>query len=229
MAEKDLIPLPLWEGLGEGFFITFEGSEGSGKSTQSRLLADYLKSRGLEAVYLREPGGTEIGEKIRHILLAPENESITPITEMLLYSASRGQAVSEVIKPSLSQGKIVICDRFLDSTVVYQGYGLGVDIKLIKDIGNLVTQGIKPDLTIFLDLPIKRGLMHRRDKKDRIEQRPLSYHRRVRKGYLELAKAEAGRIKVIEVHKDVQVTQSKIRELVRKKCPFLTSKVTQGR
>lgn len=210
----------------KGKFITFEGSEGCGKSTQSKLLADYLKSQGQKVVYLREPGGIEISEKIRDILLDPENESITPITEMLLYSASRGQAVNEVIRPAFSQGKIVICDRFLDSTIVYQGYGLGVDIKLIKDIGNLVTQGINPDLTIFLDLPVKKGLLCRRDKKDRIEQRPLSYHSRVRKGYLELAKSEPERIKVVQVHKDVQVTQERIREIV---CLFLTSKATQAK
>ncbi len=198
-----------------GKFITFEGSEGCGKSTQSRLLYQYLKRKGSGVVYLREPGGTRISEKIRDILLDPKNH-IAPICETLLYMAARSQVVNKIIQPALSQGKIVICDRFLDSTLAYQGYGLGIDIGFIKDVGNFATAGIKPDLTIFLDLPLKKGLKHRRFSKDRIEKRSLAYHRRVRRGYLRLAHLEPKRIKTVKVDKDKDVTQGQIRKLVDK-------------
>lgn len=196
----------------KGKFITFEGSEGCGKSTQSKLLYNYLKSKGFKAVYLREPGGTEISERIRKILLDPKNQ-IEPVCETLLYMSARAQVVNEVIKPALNSGKIVICDRFLDSTIVYQGFGLGIDIKLIKSIGNFAAYGLKPDLTILLDLAVKRGLKHRESNKDRIEQRPMAYHLRVRKGYLKLAALEPKRIKIIKVEKDMAVTQGKIRKI----------------
>ncbi len=197
----------------KGKFITFEGSEGCGKSTQSRLLAQYLKRKGFKVVYLREPGGTRISEKIRKILLDPKNH-IAPISETLLYMAARAQVVSQIIKPALLKAKLVICDRFLDSTIAYQGYGLGIDIDFIKRIGNLVTYGIKPDLTIFLDLPVKKGLRYRKERLDRIEKRSLLYHFRVRKGYLKLARLEPKRIKVIKVDKSKKVTQGKIRKSV---------------
>lgn len=197
-----------------GKFITFEGSEGCGKSTQSKLLYQYLKRKGLKVVYLREPGGTLIGEKIRKILLDSKNDSISPMAEMLLYMAARAQVVSEIIKPALKKRKIVICDRFLDSTLAYQGYGLGININLIKSLGNSVTQGIKPDLTILLDLPVKKGLKYRHLKKDRIEKRSLAYHIRVRNGYLKLAHSEPKRIKVVKVRDDKFATQEKIRKLV---------------
>jgi dTMP kinase len=199
----------------KGRFITFEGSEGCGKSTQSRLLYEHLRKKGYSVVYLREPGGTSISEKIRKVLLDPKNH-MTPECETLLYTAARSQLVTGIIKPALSKGKIVICDRFLDSTLAYQGYGLGVDIALIKRLGNFVSAGIKPDLTIFLDLAVKKGLRHRRLKKDRIEKRSFAYHLRVRKGYLKLASQDGRRIKVITVEADAHKTQEKIRELVRK-------------
>jgi len=199
----------------KGIFITFEGSEGCGKSTQSRFLYEYLKKKGYDVIYLREPGGTKRGEEIRKILLDPKN-NISPLCETLLYMAARAEVVKEVIKPALAQGKIVICDRFLDSTLAYQGYGLGVDIKAIKFMGNLVTAGIKPELTIFLDLPVKKGLKYRHAVKDRIEKRSLAYHFRVRNGYLKLAAYEPKRIKIVKVEKDKSVTQAKIRKLVDK-------------
>ncbi|MFA5356222.1 MAG: dTMP kinase [Candidatus Omnitrophota bacterium] len=200
----------------KGKFITFEGSEGCGKSTQSKLLYQYLKREGFSAVYLREPGGTKISEKIRKILLDHKNDSISPLAEMLLYMAARAQVATEVILPAVKQGKIVICDRFLDSTVAYQGYGLGMDIKLIKGIGEYASCGVKPDMTIFLDLPLKEGLKHRRNSKDRIERRSLSYHGRVLNGYHKMARLEPGRIKVVRVDKDKDNTQSSIRKLVDK-------------
>lgn len=197
----------------KGKFITFEGSEGCGKSTQSRLLAQYLKRKGKRVVYLREPGGTKISERIRKILLDPKNH-ITPICEMLLYMAARAEVVNKIINPAITQGKIVICDRFLDSTIAYQGYGLGMNIGFIKKIGNFVTGGIKPDLTILLDLPVKKGLRYRKLKKDRIEKRSLAYHIRVRNGYLKLAASDPKRIKIVKVDKDKSVTQAEIRKLV---------------
>ncbi|MDD5156368.1 MAG: dTMP kinase [Candidatus Omnitrophica bacterium] len=196
----------------KGFFITFEGSEGSGKSTQSRLLYQYLKRKGFDVLYLREPGGTVISEKIRKVLLDARNDSMSSACEMLLYMAARAQVVAEVIKPALAKGTIVICDRFLDSTLAYQGYGLGMDIVFIKAVGRFATGGIMPAVTIFLDLPVHKGLKHRESRKDRIEQRPLDYHKRVRSGYLALARREPKRIKVVKVEKDKHKTQFNIRQ-----------------
>jgi dTMP kinase len=194
-------------------FITFEGSEGCGKSTQSGMLFSYLLAKGAKVIYLREPGGVKLAETIRTILLDPKSK-ISPQAETLLYMAARAQVVQEIIKPALEAKKIVVCDRFLDSTIAYQGYGLGIDIKLIKSMGNFATQGITPDLTIFLDLPVKSGLKYRHNCKDRIEQRSMSYHEKVRKGYLTLAKQEPQRIKIVKVLKDKFKTQNKIREIV---------------
>lgn len=200
----------------KGKFITFEGSEGCGKSTQSKMLAQYLKRKGSRVLFVREPGGTKICEQIRKILLDPKNAHMSPVTEMLLYMASRAQIVKEMIEPALLAGKIVISDRFLDSTIAYQGYGLGMDINLIKTVGESVTCGIKPNLTIFLDLAVKKGLRHRESGKDRIENRSISFHQRVRNGYLKLAKKEPKRIKVVRVQKDKSLTQEKIREVIDK-------------
>jgi dTMP kinase len=198
----------------KGKFITFEGSEGCGKSTQSRLLADYLKQKGYAVLYLREPGASKISEKIREVLLDKRNLAMSAECEMLLYMAARAQLVDEAIKPALETGKIVICDRFLDSTLAYQGYGLGIDIKLIKAVGVFSTQNIEPGLTILLDVDLKKGLAHRKNCSDRIESRALAYHKKVRNGYLQLAKAEPKRIKIVKVQKDISATQEKIRELV---------------
>ena len=197
-----------------GKFITFEGSECCGKSTQSKLLYKYLKNKGYNVIFLREPGGTAVSEKIREILLDPKNKSLTPMAELLLYMASRAQTVKEVIEPALKRGKIVLCDRFLDSTIVYQGYGLGINLRLIKYLGRSVTDGIRPDLTILLDLPLKKALGGIGSKKDRIERRNFAYHLRVRKGYLALAAAEPKRIKIIKLEDNKDHTQKKIRKLV---------------
>ncbi|HTY45995.1 MAG TPA: dTMP kinase [Patescibacteria group bacterium] len=195
-------------------FITFEGSEGCGKSTQSRLLYLYLKKRGWPVVYLREPGGTGISESIRRMLLDHKSDRMSQACEMLLYMAARAQLVDEVIRPALAQGKVIICDRFLDSTVAYQGYGLGIDIKTIRSIGLFATAGIRPDLTILLDLPVKEGLRHRNGSEDRIEKRSFNYHQRVRQGYLAQARQEPRRIKVVRLAPDKDTTQQAIRCLV---------------
>jgi dTMP kinase len=198
----------------KGIFITFEGSEGCGKSTQSRLLYRHLKQKGYPVMYLREPGGTKISEKIRKILLDAKNGAMSPETEMLLYMAARAQVVKELISPALREGKIVICDRFLDSTLAYQGCGLGMDTVFIRAVGSFATQSIKPDLTILMDLPVEAGLKHRHLTKDRIEQRSLQYHGRVREGYLALSRQEPKRIKIVKVDEKKAVTQQSIRKLV---------------
>ncbi len=203
------------KGLRKGILINFEGPEGSGKSTQIGMLCSYLRRRRLKVIQLREPGSSKIGEKIRRILLDPKNKKMDLICEMLLYQAARAQLVQERILPALKQKKIVILDRFLDATICYQGFGGGLDIGLIKQIGNLVTCGIQPDVTILLDLPVKDGL-RKSGRLDRIEKRSLSFHHRVRQGYLKLARGHPGRIKIVPVAKKITTTQAAIRNIVLK-------------
>jgi dTMP kinase len=157
----------------KGLFITFEGFEGSGKSTHIKLLANFLKNKGRSVLVLHEPGSTKVGEEIRRILLDKNNKRLLPKAELLLYLAVRAQLVQEKIAPSLKAGRIVLCDRFHDATVAYQGYGLGLDTKMIESLRKFVTGGISPDLTILLDIDIKEGL-RRAGRKDRIEARSYS-------------------------------------------------------
>ena len=201
----------------KGKLITFEGAEGSGKSTQAGLLYRYLVSQKKRVMYLREPGGVKISEAIRRVLLDGENKEMNDICETLLYMAARSQLVSEVIVPALKKRTIVLCDRFLDSTIVYQGFGCGVDIDFIKNVGKVVTQDIKPDLTFFFDIEIKKGLFRKGKIKDRIEQRSLKYHAKVRRGYLELAHQEPHRIKLIKVGNNfLDRSKEEIHEEVRR-------------
>lgn len=188
--------------MSKGKFITFEGSEGSGKSTQIDFVFRYLQRRKKPVIFVREPGGVKISEKIRGLLLDAKNKKMCAECDTLLYMAARTQLVAEVIKPSLDKGKIVLCDRFLDSTVVYQGYGSGVDVKFIKEIGAFATQHIKPHLTFIFDIEAKKGLARINRAKDRIEQRALDFHNRVRRGYLALAKQEPQRIKLIAANQE---------------------------
>ena len=208
MAKKD---------LRRGRLITFEGSEGSGKSTHVRLLCSELRRKGIPVLCLREPGSTKIGEKIRAILLDPGNKNMGAVCEMLLYQAARAQLVREKILSALKQKKIVVLDRFLDATICYQGYGAKLDINSIRQIGRLVACGIRPDLTILLDIGAEEGLRRSR-RRDRIEKKPLEFHRRVRKGYLKLARENPRRIKIVPVFRDISRTQAAIREIVDKKC-----------
>ena len=201
-----------------GLFITFEGPEGSGKSTHSRLLCDFLRKKGYKVLYTREPGGTYISEKIRKILLDPRNKDMNVVCEMLLYMAARAQIVKEVIAPALKKGKIVVCDRFLDATTVYQAYAGGLDVKVIRDIGDLVTERRLPDITFLLDIDAEKGLRRAGKTKDRIERKSLIFHRAVRKGYLNIAKKEPGRVKVMQAIGDIQETQDKIKKAVLKLC-----------
>lgn len=200
----------------KGIFITFEGSEGSGKSTQARLLVSYLKAKRKRVLHIREPGGVEISEHIRKILLDVKSVKMTKICETLLYMAARAQLVEEVIAPALRRGAIVVCDRFLDSTIVYQGYGHGIDIGFIKDIGGFVTAGIKPDMTFVFDIAVKHGLLRTGRKKDRIERRSLNYHNRVRRGYLTIARQEPRRIKLVKAIGSRAQIQKIIRKSVEK-------------
>lgn len=201
------------EGRHKGLFITFEGFEGSGKSTQIKLLSDFLKKKDYSVLVLREPGSTKIGERLRQILLNKDNASLSETAELLLYLASRAQMVREKIIPALKKGMIVLCDRFQDSTAAYQGFGLGIGRKTISLLGELAALGIRPQLTILLDIGVREGLERIQRDKDRIEQRSLDYHRRVRSGYLSIAKDEPKRIKIVRV-KTVKETQEEIRRLV---------------
>lgn len=197
-----------------GKFITFEGPEKSGKSTQAALLSGYLRSLGYETVFAREPGSTKIGEKIRRLLLDARHAEMAGTTEMLLYMAARAQLVTEVIAPALKKGRIVLCDRFLDSTLAYQGYGCGLDKNIIARVGAWATDGVKPDLTLLLDFWASSANLKNYKTPDRIEMRPDAFHEKVRRGYFELAKKEPGRIKVVRVEDEKEQTQSKIREIV---------------
>ena len=191
-----------------GLFITFEGPEGCGKSTHSRLLCDFLKKLSYDCILTREPGGTRAGEEIRRILLHSDGVNISDLTELFLFEAARAQIVEEIIKPALAAGKIVICDRFSDATVCYQGYAGGVDLKAIKTLNMIATGGLKPDLTIVLDIDTATGLKRAKAKGiDRMERKRSAYHKRVRAGYLKLAKIYPNRIRVIKVDGSIEDTQ----------------------
>ena len=195
-----------------GKLITFEGSEGSGKSTQMDLACQLLRKNKLAPLFLREPGGVKISEKIREILLDFKNANMSDTCEMLLYMSARAQLVSEVISPALKKGTIILCDRFLDSTVVYQGYGNGMDLNAIYQVGRFATQGIQPDLTFLFDIDAKAGLSRIKREKDRIERKDLAYHERVRKGYRKLAEEQPDRIRLIPA----QQSREAIQEIVKK-------------
>ncbi|MBF0387612.1 MAG: dTMP kinase [Candidatus Omnitrophica bacterium] len=184
--------------MSRGKFITFEGSEGCGKSTQSKMLLERLQAAGRKVRLIREPGGVAISEKVRAILLDKANTAMNKECETLLYMAARAQLVEEVIIPELEKGTILLCDRFLDSTVAYQGYGCGVPVEAIRSIGLFAAKGLQPDLTLFLDLDVTEGLRRRGAQLDRIEMRSMEYHNKVRNGYLSMARQEPGRIMVID-------------------------------
>ncbi len=185
----------------KGVFITLEGNEGCGKSTQIKLLCARLENERKKVFLTREPGGTRAGDEIRKILLDNRNTRLSGITETLLYMASRAQLVKEVIAPKLASKHIVLCDRWLDATVAYQGYGAGGDARWIAELGQKVTAGALPDLTIFIDLPLEVGLDRAMSHKkaDRMELKPLSFHKKVRAGYLAIARREPRRFKRLTV------------------------------
>jgi len=179
-------------------FITFEGGEGSGKSTQAKLLHRRLYRLAIPVLLTHEPGVTSLGKKITRILKWQGELALSPVAELLLFNVSRAQLVTEVIKPALEKGQIVICDRFADSSIAYQGYGRGIDISEVEKANNIATSGLKPDLTFLLDMPVEPAFSRKTDKKDRFEEESVEFHERVRKGYQVLAKAEPERWCVID-------------------------------
>lgn len=210
-----------------GKFISLEGVEGSGKTTQSSLLCDYIRGQGINVVETREPGGTELGEKTRQILLSPADSAPTPVTELLLFLAARAQLVAEVILPALDKGNWVVCDRFCDATLAYQGYGRGIEIAAIEKLNEMATGALKPDLTVLLDLDIGIGIRRAVEAKnefprqgigDRMEKEDEEFHSRVREGYLRLAEAEPERIKVVPVTGSIEDVHRILVSLVE---PFL--------
>lgn len=202
-----------------GVFITIEGPDGAGKSTQVRLLAEYLRQKGLQVVITREPGGTGLAEKIRSLLLETSEEAVAPVTEALLYAASRAQHVENLIKPALSRGAVVISDRFVDSSIAYQGFGRGLGAELVWKINEPALAGILPHLTIVLDIDPamgRRRLAKRSTELDRLEQEELDFHRRVRQGFLQLAEEFPQRMKVLSAEGSVGEIHSRILALVNR-------------
>lgn len=203
-------------------FITFEGVEGSGKTTQIQRLKRYLTQKGIPCKTTREPGGCPISEKIRKILLNPNHHEMSPWGELLLYEAARAQHVKEVIEPLLKKGGVLLCDRFCDATLAYQGYGRRINLNLIEHLNRISSRGIKPHMTFLLDCPLKVGLERaikrikflKNEKEGRFEEEKVQFHYRVRKGYLSIAKKEPHRIKVIDTRQGEDKVFEKIRGIV---------------
>ncbi len=203
-------------------FITFEGVEGSGKTTQIQRLRKYFAQKGIACKVTREPGGCPIAEKIRQILLNPDHHEMVPMAELLLYEAARAQHIKEVIKPLLREGGVVLCDRFSDATLAYQGYGRRMDLKWIERLNRLSSQGITPDITFLLDCPTDMGLERafqrnrilKREREERFEREKIQFHRRVRRGYLAIARKEPKRVKVIDTREGEDRVFDKIREIM---------------
>ncbi len=197
-------------------FITFEGPEGCGKSTQAQLLADALVQRGITVKLTREPGGDPVGEEIRKILLDSADHSVADRTEVLLYEAARAQHAEFIIRPHLADGFTVISDRFADSTVAYQGYGSGLDLDLIHRLNSFATGGIEPDVTFLLDIDIETGLTRQKDW-NRMERKAVEYHERVRQGFLEEARLHPERIVVLDASEDIESIHRRILSIVEKR------------
>jgi len=200
-------------------FISFEGIEGSGKSTQVHKLAQLFSRRQIPHVVTREPGGTRLGQLVRRILLDSQHREMESLTELLLYAADRAQHVAQVIRPALAAGKWIICDRFADATIAYQGFGRGQNMDLIHELNRMATQGVWPELTLLLDCPVEVGLHRARqridrlapaDRQDRFEQQSQSFHQKVRNGYLQLAAAEPERFMVLDATKDPDLLHEEI-------------------
>lgn len=201
-------------------FITLEGPDGSGKSSQIKLLNQYLLEAGYETVLTREPGGTPIGDEIRACVHNVKNTAMFPEAELLLYSASRAQLVREIIRPSLDAGKIVICDRFYDSTLAYQGYGRGLDLTALQQVTTFATGGLKPDLTLLLDIEVADGLLRREENAEEMNRLDLenqAFHQRVRQGYHHLAAAEPERWVIVDAARPLSQIQADIRVIVKKR------------
>jgi len=202
-------------------FITFEGGEGSGKSVQAKALYRRLSRLAIPAMLTHEPGVTELGRKIARWLKWANDMGISPMAELMLFNASRAQLVGEVIRPNLKSGRMVICDRYADSTTAYQSYGRGLDLDMVKAVNEAAVQGVRPDLTVLLDVSVEVGLARKKGRKrDRFEQEALAFHQRVHRGYLEMAKAEPDRWLVV----DAAQSKEKIAEIIWQKVSQLLSK-----
>lgn len=197
-----------------GLFITVEGTDGAGKTTQIGRMKEYLTAKGYDVILTREPGGTGISEKIREIILDPTNTCMSSVAEMLLYASARAQLVSEVIRPAVESGKNVICDRFVDSSYVYQGFGRGIDLDAIVHVNQIAIDGLTPDITFFLNLDPETALERRKASTgaDRIEQEEMDFHRRVYEGYRRLAERYPDRIKTIECDRSIEDIAADIRK-----------------
>ena len=202
----------------KGAFITFEGADGCGKTTQIKLLDEYLKDKGYQTLITREPGAKGLGEKVREILLNYDGE-VSDRCESFLFLADRAQhidiIVNPVIKPAVKNGVIVLCDRHTDSTIAYQGYGRGVDIQELKRLNEMAVNGLKPDLTLVFDIDVQTSMSRVGEQKDRMESAGLEFFERVRKGYLEIAKQEPDRVKVIDSTRSIEEIHNKVLELVK--------------
>lgn len=205
-------------------FITLEGPEGSGKSSQLPDLAEFLSGQGWDVLTTREPGGTPIGDQIRQILMRLDNQELHPCTEILLFLASRAQLVEQVIKPALREGKLVLCDRFGDSTLAYQGYGHGLNLDTLRTMLDFATDKLKPDLTLLLDVDVETGLQRKRkeDEWNRLDAYALAFHQRVREGYHELCRQEPERWRVIDAMQPKEAVQLALRQAVMQ---FLQEKI----
>jgi dTMP kinase len=209
-----------------GIFITFEGIDGSGKSTQLRMLANFLKQRGCDIVLTREPGGTPVGNRLRAALLDAQEE-VDPLTELLVFAADRAQHVRRVLRPALESGQIVFSDRYADATTAYQGAGRGFAPELIAEIIELATEGLKPDLTLLFDLSVNDSITRTRRRVngqhqgDRLDGETAEFHARVRDAYLGIARAEPERVKIVETNQPVELTHERVKEIV---VPFLSSR-----
>jgi len=197
-------------------FITFEGPDGSGKSTQARLLADALQQRGLSVLLTREPGGTELGDELREIILDPSSPPATPLAMTLLYSASRTQLVETVIRPALAEGRLVIADRYADSTIAYQSCGLGVPLDTVRALARIATGGLGPDVTVYVDIDPERGLerLVNRGGRDRLDAQALDFHERVRQGYRALMCEDPGRWVEVDGSGTTEAVQGAIMEAI---------------
>jgi dTMP kinase len=200
-----------------GIFISLEGPEGAGKSTQLKILSKQLEAVGYKHVLTRDPGGTGLGKQIRRIVLNPDNQ-IEKIAELLLYQADRAQNVAEVIKPALEQGHVVFCDRYTDSTLAYQGYGRGMSLELIEQLNAVATSGLKPELTVLFDLPSEEGLARLHPgSQDRLEREALEFHQRIRQGYKQLIETEPERWQVLDASKPLTTVQAEFKKLIAEK------------
>lgn len=199
--------------MAQGLFITFEGADGCGKTTQLNLLRDYLINKGYDVLVTREPGAKGLGEKVREILLNYDGE-VSDRCESFLFLADRAQHIDIIVNPAINAGKIILCDRHTDSTIAYQGYGRGLDIEQIKMLNNLATQGRVPDLTFVFDVDIETSMSRVGKEKDRMESSGLDFFNRVRQGYLEIAKQEPQRVKVIDATKTIKEVFEKIEEII---------------